>query len=253
MPPTRRVAPGTPVRASAPVLRISRTQLTWPRRETELVGNTSISAARPSLLRNVRRVSREMSRREDRLPSAIVAIEITRSERGSAARRLVRRSSTFHPASVCAMESVGSSIMMRNDSTTPSRSIRRRVWRARTDSACAGSQSPRGRLVSNRRTCQASRSKGVPARTRASHGCATITCPHRRQRTPVHSARCSSNFGLKGNRPILIRGPSSPSTVGTRVFVSNTLIPATRNPAIPMERISLIGNRQEGQKSDGYR
>ena len=59
MPPTRSVAPGTPVRAGAPVFRSSRTQLTWSRRETELAGNTSSSAARPSLLRNVRRVSRE--------------------------------------------------------------------------------------------------------------------------------------------------------------------------------------------------
>ena len=49
---------------------------------------------------------------------------------GSLARRFVRRSTTFHPASVCGMEFVGSSIMIRNDSTTPSRSIFLRVWRA---------------------------------------------------------------------------------------------------------------------------
>ncbi len=172
---------------------------------------------------------------------AIVVIEITRPQRGSLARRLVTRSSTFHPASVCPMESVGSSTMMRNDSTTPSRSICLRVWRARTDSAACGSQSPRGTLVSSRLICQASRSNGVPATKRASQGCATITFPHCRQRLPVLAALCASNFGVKGNRPRLIRGPSNASNVGTRVFVSNTLIPATRNPAIPMERISLIG------------
>jgi len=115
------------------------------------------------------------------------------------------------------------------------------VWRARTDSAAGGSQSPWGTLVSSRLICQASRSRGMPATKRASQGCATIKCPHRRQRLPVVAARSASNFGVKGNRPRLIRGPSNASTVGTRVLVSNTLIPATRNPAIPMERISLIG------------
>ncbi len=173
--------------------------------------------------------------------SAIVVIEITRSQRASLARRLVRRSSAFHPASVCATESVGSSTMTRSDSTTPPRSIRSSVWSAWTDSAACGSQSPRGRLVSSRLTCQASRSKGVPATKRASQGCATIIFPHCRQRFPVRAARCASNFGVKGNRPRSIRGPSNTSAAGTRVFVSNTLIPVTRNPATPMERISLIG------------
>ena len=161
-PPPRRVAPGMPVRAGAPVLRSSRTQLNWSCRETERAGNTSSSAARPSLLRNVGRVSRERSVREDQLLCASVVIEITRSQRGSDARRLLIRSSVSHPALVCAMESVGSSTMTRNDSTTPPRSIRSRVWSAWTDSAACGSQSPRGRLVSNRLTCQASRSKAAP-------------------------------------------------------------------------------------------
>ena len=209
--------------------------------ETELAGNTSSSAARPSLLRNVRRVSRERSVREARLLCARVVIEITRSLRGSLARRLERRSSASHPASLCAMESVGNSTMTRNDSTTPPRSIRSRVCSAWTDSAAWGSQSPRGRLVSKRLTCQASRSKGVPAIKRASQGCATITFPHCRQRFPVLAARCESNFAVKGIRPRSIRGPSNTSATGTRVFVSNTLIPVTRNPATPIERISLIG------------
>ena len=64
--------------ASRPGVASLRTQLTCSRRETELAGSTSSSAARPSLLRNVRRVSRERSVREDRLLSASVVTEITR-------------------------------------------------------------------------------------------------------------------------------------------------------------------------------
>jgi hypothetical protein len=50
--------------SGAPVFRSSRTQSTCSRRETEPLGSTSSSAARPSLLRNVRRVSRERSVRQ---------------------------------------------------------------------------------------------------------------------------------------------------------------------------------------------
>ena len=70
---------------------------------------------------------------------------------------------------------------------------------------------------------------------------ATIVLPQPLHRFPVHAARSQSSFGVNGIRPALIRGPSNASTAGTRVFVSNTLIPATRNPATPMERISLMG------------
>ena len=38
-----------------------------------------------------------------------------------------------------------------------------------------------------------------------------------------------------------MRGPSMPSTAGTSVLASSTLMPATRIPATPMERISLMG------------
>ena len=72
-------------------------------------------------------------------------------------------------------------------------------------------------------------------------GWATITFPHFRHRFPVRAARDESSFGVKGNRPALIRGPSKASTAGTSVFVSNTLIAATTNPATPIERISLMG------------
>src|SRR5580698_4857178 len=118
-----------------------------------------------------------------------------------------------------------------------------------TDSADCGSQSPRGTLVSKCLTCQASRSNGVPATRRASQGCATITFPHCLQRFPVCSARCASNFGVKGNLPTSIRGPSNASTAGTRVFVSNTLVPVTRvtDGADFADR-----NRQKGEKSYGY-
>ena len=75
----------------------------------------------------------------------------------------------------------------------------------------------------------------------ASQGCATITLPHRLQRFSVRAARCSSQLAIKGTRPALIRGPRTASSAGTRVFASNTLIPATRNPATPMERTSLMG------------
>ena len=53
---------------------------------------------------------------------------------------------------------------------------------------------------------------------------------------------------MNGNRPAFIRGPSNASTAGTRVFASNTLIPATKNPATPMERISLMGTVRRARK-----
>ncbi len=61
-----------------------------------------------------------------------------------------------------------------------------------------GSQSPLGRLVSRRVACQASRSRGMLARRMASQGRATMSLPHLRQRTPVHSARWASRRGSEG-------------------------------------------------------
>ncbi len=139
------------------------------------------------------------------------------------------------------MESCGSSTMTRKDSTTPERSIRSSALSASTDCAACGSQLTRGTLVSRPLTCHASRSRGAPARMSASQGCATISLPHCRQRFPVTASRRASNFGVNGNLPKSIRGPSQASTAGTRVFVSRTLIPATRTPATPIERISLMG------------
>jgi hypothetical protein len=162
MPPTKQVAPGTPVRAGAPAFLSSRTQSTCSRRETEALGNTSSSAARPSLLRNVRRVSRERSVREDRLPSAIVVMEITRSQRGSLSSCLAARLSAFHPVSVCAMESVR---QLDNDAQRINYAAPIHLFQvcsAWTDSADSGSQSPWGTLVSSRVACQASISSGAP-------------------------------------------------------------------------------------------
>ena len=95
--------------------------------------------------------------------------------------------------------------------------------------------------MSNLAACKASRTKGEPARSSASQGWATITFPQRLQRCPVIAALCGSNFAVKGKQPALIRGPRRASNAGTIVLASNTLIPATTQPAIPMDRTSLIG------------
>ncbi len=75
-----------------------------------------------------------------------------------------------------------------------------------------------------------------------------MTLPHCLQRTPVRSARSQSSLGVKGRRPMSMRLPSRPRRAGTRVLVSRTLMPATRKPAMPMERISLMGTVRRARK-----
>jgi hypothetical protein len=65
--------------------------------------------------------------------------------------------------------------------------------------------------------------------------------PGEQQQGSACSARRASSLGVNGRRPASIRFPSNARTAGTTVFVSRTHIPATKNPAIPMDRISLMG------------
>ena len=83
--------------------------------------------------------------------------------------------------------------------------------------------------------------QGGPARTMQARDEQQSPFPTASSAFAVRAARCESNLAVKGNRPASIRGPRTASTAGTRVFASNTLIPATSNPATPMERTSLMG------------
>ncbi len=122
-----------------------------------------------------------------------------------------------------------------------------------TDSAAWGSQFPRGRLVSSRVACQASSSMGAPARKRARQGWATMTVPHRLHRFPVRSAHCASNRGRKG-QPAGFDPVTEQRQHRRNKGVGQQHTHSRHQESSHADGTNLAdGNRQESEKSDGYR
>ncbi len=206
------------------------------------MGNTSSSAARPSRLRNVRRVSRERLPREDRLPSAIVVMEITRSATRVAREPLgeddrvhstPRPFARWNPLEV--RQSRATIEQCRPGPFVPGCEAREPI------PPLAEANPLWGHWYRAARPARRAEARGRrPERWQARDG-RQSPFPIASSDFPCVRPDAHPTSRVKGNRPASIRGPSNASTAGTRVFVSNTLIPATRNPATPMERTSLMG------------
>jgi hypothetical protein len=241
MPPMRSVAPGTPVRAGAPVLRSSRTQLTCSRRETEALGNTSSSAARPSLLRNVRRVSRERPLRAD-----AVALGDGRNRNHAVATRVARE------ALGETIDRIPSRVGLRDGIRWQFDNHAQRLNNAGAIHLFQGVQRVhrfrrRRKPIPSRKT--GIEPRGLPGEQQQRGACQKDGKPgmgdnHLPPLPPaiaVRAARCASSFGVKGSRPASMRGRATPAPP------ERGYLPATRKfppPGIPRHRwngSSLMG------------
>ena len=231
--------------AAAPVFRSSRTQLTCSFSETEHRRAALRVARRVIAAEKVRRVSRDRPVSEERSLSASVVIEITRSQRGSLAAALWsgRGRSSLRPNARWIRRKLHNDAQGVNDAGAVHlfEGVKR-VYRFRS----GGSQSPWGRWCRAARPGGEQKQRSAGEKQLQARDARRLSCPT----SPTISRRAarSEQDLAEGQPPALMRLPRRANTAGTTVLAINTLMPATRNPATPMERISLMGTVRRARK-----